>query len=102
MTDSPTYRLTNLPTYLLTYLPTHQLTYLPTHLLTCLATHLLTYSPTAGQASRAKNDKEDMFLSADVDTEFEQAAYAKVMGGAAMTELLAGDGYYQVRVIGLG
>ena len=37
-----------------------------------------------------------MFLAADVDTDYEQAAYAKVMGGAAMTELLTGDGYYQV------
>ena len=35
-----------------------------------------------------------MFLAADVDTEYEQAAFAKVMGGKAMTELLAGDGYY--------
>ena len=30
-----------------------------------------------------------MFLAADVDTEYEQAAFAKVMGGKAMTALLA-------------
>tara|TARA_B100000780_G_scaffold166682_1_gene116651 strand:- start:302 stop:436 length:135 start_codon:yes stop_codon:yes gene_type:complete len=35
-------------------------------------------------------------LALNPNTASEQAAYAKVMGGAAMTQLLAGDGYYQV------